>query len=195
MKRIHLWLILTLIFPAAPLSSHAQQKATLPQVRMETTMGAVQIELYPDKAPQTVENFLSYVNSGFYDGTIFHRVIKAFMIQGGGFDASMKQKAGQPPIQNEADNGLKNLTGTIAMARTPDPHSATSQFFINVKDNGFLDHTGQSPNGWGYCVFGRVVDGMDIVHKIEAVATTQRDGHADVPVEPVIIKKASVVAP
>jgi cyclophilin family peptidyl-prolyl cis-trans isomerase len=164
-----------------------------PQVQMETSMGVIVIELDAKAAPQTVTNFLDYVRDGFYDGTIFHRVIKSFMIQGGGFTAQMQQKATRSPVANEADNGLKNNLGTIAMARTNAPHSATSQFFINVKDNDFLNHTAKTPQGWGYCVFGKVIKGMEVVHEIEAVRTTVRSGYGDVPVEPVIIKKVSLL--
>jgi peptidyl-prolyl cis-trans isomerase B (cyclophilin B) len=140
-----------------------------------------------------VENFLAYVNTGFYEGTIFHRVIKGFMIQGGGLDANMQRKPTQPPVINEADNGLSNRVGTIAMARTPDPHSASAQFFINVKDNLFLDHRAKNAQGWGYCVFGKVVSGMDVVRAIENVPTTSRAGMRDVPQTPVVIVKAEVV--
>ena len=164
-----------------------------PQVQMETSMGVITIELDAKAAPQTVANFLSYVRDGFYDGTIFHRVIKSFMIQGGGFTSQMQQKTTRSPVANEADNGLKNNVGTIAMARTNAPNSATSQFFINVKDNDFLNHTAKTARGWGYCVFGRVVKGMAVVHQIEAVKTTVRSGYGDVPVEPVIIKRVAVL--
>ncbi len=161
-------------------------------VRMKTNHGDIVLELYPDKAPETVANFLEYARSGFYDGTIFHRVIPGFMIQGGGFEPGMKQKPTRDPIRNEADNGLRNEAGTIAMARTPDPHSATAQFFINAKDNDFLDFTAPTPQGYGYCVFGRVIEGMDVVHEIEKVPTTTRNGHRDVPVEDVVIEKVIV---
>ena len=165
-----------------------------PVVLLSTTMGDIKIELDADKAPGTVENFLFYVNSGHYDGTIFHRVIPDFMIQGGGFDKDFNQpKTGRPPIQNEANNGLKNKNGTVAMARTNDPHSATAQFFINVKDSVFLDHTAESQQGWGYAVFGKVVDGTDVVEKIEAVATTSKPPHQNVPKEAVVINSARVV--
>ncbi len=166
-----------------------------PRVHMETSMGTIVIELDQTAAPETVANFLSYVRSGFYDNTIFHRVIKSFMIQGGGFSPEMKQKQTQPPVSNEADNGLKNNRGTIAMARTNAPHSATSQFFINVKDNDFLNHTAKNARGWGYCVFGRVVEGMAVVHTIENVKTGVSFGHSDVPMQPVIIQKVSLSAP
>ena len=161
-------------------------------VRMQTNKGTIVLELDAEKAPATVANFTEYANAGFYDGTIFHRVIRGFMIQGGGFEPGMSQKATREPIKNEADNGLKNDLGTIAMARTPDPHSASSQFFINAKDNGFLNHTSPTMQGWGYCVFGKVVDGLDVVKSIENVATTSRNGHQDVPVDDVIIEKVTV---
>lgn len=165
-----------------------------PMVLLKTSMGDITLELYPDKAPKTVENFLTYVKSGHYNGTIFHRVINGFMIQGGGFTPEMEQKPTRPPIENEAANGLRNRRGTIAMARTPDPHSATAQFFINVVDNDFLDFRSPDPQGFGYCVFGRVVNGMDVVDKIKAVPTTTRGFHENVPVEPVVIREAAVVA-
>ncbi len=142
-----------------------------PVVRIETNMGVIRAELYPDKAPKTVENFLHYVKDKHYDGTIFHRVIKGFMIQGGGYTTDYEKKPTRPPIQNEADNGLTNEVGTLAMARTPDPHSATAQFFINVKRNDFLNFRQKTPSGWGYCVFGKVIDGMDVVKKIETTPT------------------------
>jgi len=164
-----------------------------PVVLMKTSMGDVKIELDKGKAPVTVENFLVYVNDKFYDGTIFHRVIPAFMIQGGGFDKDMNQKKTKAPIKNEAGNGLKNTTGTIAMARTSDPNSATAQFFINTKDNAFLDHRNDTPQGYGYAVFGKVVDGMDVVKKIEQVQTTTRAPHENVPTTPVIIESITVV--
>jgi len=161
-------------------------------VNMETSEGTIKLELDREKAPKTVENFIAYAKDGHYDDTIFHRVIAGFMIQGGGFDLDMKQKSTKPAIENEADNGLKNENGTIAMARTSDPHSATSQFFINVKNNSFLDHTSPSPQGWGYAVFGKVVDGMDVIKSIEKVKTGVRAGHGDVPVENVVIQKVTI---
>lgn len=164
-----------------------------PKVEIRTNHGVIIIELDSKAAPKTVENFLSYVNDGTYDGTIFHRVIKDFMIQGGGFVPQMVQKKTKDSIINEADNGLKNLRGTIAMARTMEPHSATSQFFINTVDNSFLDHTAKNARGWGYCVFGKVVDGMDTVDDITKVKTANKAGHQDVPVVPVIIEKVSVI--
>ena len=162
-------------------------------VEMTTTFGSITLELDSEKAPKTVENFLSYVNDGFYNGTIFHRVIDNFMIQGGGFDANMQQKPTAEPIENEADNGLTNDRGTIAMARTMDPHSATAQFFINVKDNDFLNHSGKNMQGWGYAVFGRVISGDDVLDKIRAVSTGNLAGHQDVPTESVIIESVAVV--
>jgi peptidyl-prolyl cis-trans isomerase B (cyclophilin B) len=162
-------------------------------VKLTTNFGEITLELDADKAPITVANFLKYVEDGFYDGLIFHRVINNFMIQGGGFDKDMKQKSTQDAIKIEADNGLSNDKYTIAMARTSIPDSATSQFFINVNDNDFLNHTAPSASGWGYCVFGKVVEGTDVVDKIETVKTGSRAGHQDVPVEPVIIEKAIIV--
>ena len=164
-----------------------------PQVRLETSLGNIIIELDASAAPKTVKNFLSYVNDGFYNGTIFHRVIKGFMIQGGGFTKDMKQKPTKAEITNEADNGLKNLKGTIAMARTNAPHSASSQFFINTVDNAFLDFKAKSGRGWGYCVFAKVVDGMEVVDAIEKQATGVKNSFRDVPVTPIIIKKAVLV--
>lgn len=164
-----------------------------PTVLLETTSGDILIELYADKAPATVENFLKYVNEGFYANTIFHRVIKGFMIQGGGMNMKMEEKATHAPIKNEADNGLRNRKYTIAMARTSDPHSATAQFFINVKDNSFLDHRSKDPQGWGYAVFGKVIRGQDVVDQIAAVKTGSRGYFEDVPMQPVIIKRATIV--
>jgi len=162
-------------------------------VIIHTTFGDITLELDADKAPKTVENFLTYAREGFYDGTVFHRVIDNFMIQGGGFDADMSQKDSGEPIENEADNGLKNDFGTVAMARTMDPHSATAQFFINVKDNDFLNHTGKNMQGWGYTVFGKVNQGEEVLDKIRAVPTTSRGGHQDVPQDPVIIESVEIV--
>jgi peptidyl-prolyl cis-trans isomerase B (cyclophilin B) len=160
---------------------------------MKTTFGDITLELDAEKAPKTVENFLSYVANAFYDGTIFHRVIDNFMIQGGGFDTDMRQKPTEAPIENEADNGLKNDRGTIAMARTMDPHSATAQFFINVKDNDFLNHSGKNMQGWGYTVFGRVVEGEAVLDKIRDVKTGNQAGHQDVPVEAIVIESISLI--
>ena len=162
-------------------------------VKLSTNFGDITLELNAEKAPISVANFLQYVESGFYDGVIFHRVINDFMIQGGGFDANMKQKSSKDEIKNEADNGLANDNYTVAMARTSVPDSASSQFFINIADNDFLNHTAPTSSGWGYCVFGKVVAGMDVVDKIKAVKTTTKAGHRDVPVEPVMIEKASVI--
>jgi peptidyl-prolyl cis-trans isomerase B (cyclophilin B) len=162
-------------------------------VIIRTTFGDIKLELDADKAPITVANFLEYARAGLYDGTIFHRVINNFMIQGGGFDTSMSQKPVRKPIQNEADNGLKNDFGTIAMARTTDPHSATAQFFINVKDNDFLNHSGKNMQGWGYAVFGRMVEGEDVLEKIRNVKTASSRGHQDVPVDAVIIETVEVI--
>ncbi|MES2932650.1 MAG: peptidylprolyl isomerase [Pseudomonadota bacterium] len=160
-------------------------------VILSTNHGKIKIELDAEKAPKSVENFLAYVNAGHYSGTIFHRVIDGFMVQGGGFEPGMKQKPTNAPVENEAKNGLKNVPYTLAMARTADPHSASAQFFINVKNNTFLDYPGQ--DGWGYCVFGKVVEGMDIVDKIKSVKTGRSGMFSDVPVDDVIIEKAEVV--
>ncbi len=162
-------------------------------VKLQTNVGVIALELDTGRAPETVKNFLDYVKAGFYSNTVFHRVIDGFMIQGGGFEPGMNQKPVRGSIKNEADNGLKNERYTIAMARTSEPHSASSQFFINVKDNGFLDHTAPNAQGWGYCVFGKVVQGQDVVDKIKQVKTGKRGLHADVPVEDVIIERAEVV--
>ncbi len=168
-----------------------------PQVRLDTSLGAITLELAEDQAPKTVENFLGYVREGFYDGTIFHRVIDGFMIQGGGFTADFQQKETRPPIRNEADNGLKNQRGTIAMARTGDPHSATAQFFINVQDNSALDYRAPTSQGWGYAVFGKVVDGMDVVDQIRQVPTGAGGPggrFSDVPTSPVTIKSVTLLS-
>jgi len=164
------------------------------KVALNTNQGRIVLELDAAKAPKTVANFVEYVKSGHYNGTIFHRVIDGFMIQGGGFDEKMKQKSTGTQIQNEADNGLKNDIGTIAMARTGDPHSATAQFFINVGNNAFLNHSGKNPQGWGYAVFGKTVEGMDVINKIKGVATGNAGGHQDVPRTPVIIETAEIIA-
>jgi cyclophilin family peptidyl-prolyl cis-trans isomerase len=170
-------------------ASGAAGPAAHPKVALDTSKGTIVIELYPDKAPKTVDNFLKYVKDGHFNNTIFHRVIAGFMIQGGGMGTDMKQKSTRPPIPNEADNGLTNDRGTVAMARTSDPNSASAQFFINVVDNAFLNFKSKSPQGWGYAVFGKVVQGMDVADAIAAVKT----GPNDVPVEQVVIKKAHVV--
>ncbi len=164
-----------------------------PQVKLHTNHGDITIELDEEKAPKSAANFLEYAKKGHYDGTVFHRVINGFMVQGGGFAPGMQQKSTDKAITNEADNGLKNDKYTVAMARTNDPHSATAQFFINVADNAFLDHTAPTSGGWGYCVFGKVVDGMDVVDKIEGVKTGRAGGHQDVPVDDVVIERAEVV--
>ncbi len=175
-------------------SSHKKSKEVSTMVRFTTTLGVIDIELFDDDAPISAQNFADYVESGFFDGLIFHRVIPDFVIQGGGFMPGMQRRETRPPINNEADNGLKNLRGTLSMARTSDPHSATSQFFINLKDNAFLDHTGKNPNGWGYAVFGKVVAGMDVLDKIAQVPTGSRAGHEDVPNEDVVVSKAEILA-
>ncbi len=162
-------------------------------IKLHTSFGIISLELDAAKAPATVANFERYVREGFYDDTIFHRVIDGFMIQGGGLTANMVNKPTHDPIKNEADNGLKNERGTIAMARTGDPHSATAQFFINVSDNGFLNHRAPTQDGWGYCVFGKVVEGMDVVDRIKGVTTTNAGFHQDVPAEPIVIEKAEIV--
>ena len=164
------------------------------KVLLDTNKGAITIELDDAAAPESVRNFLAYVAAGHYDGTVFHRVIKGFMVQGGGFEQGMKQKSTREPITNEANNGLKNRHYTLAMARTSDPHSATAQFFINTADNGFLDHTAPSAQGWGYAVFGRVIDGTDVVDAIEGVRTGRSGFHNDVPVEDVVIQRATELA-
>lgn len=164
-----------------------------PRVRIDTSAGSILLELYPQRAPKTVANFKDYVREGFYAGTIFHRVIPGFMIQGGGFTADMTPKETREPVTNEADTGLANERGTIAMARTSDPHSATSQFFVNLKDNDFLDHRDKTPRGWGYCAFGRVIEGMDVVDRIAQVETQRQGRHENVPVEPIVIESAQIV--
>lgn len=193
-------LIKTVILPILLLSSLflPAQASQQPVVMFETSAGNFEVTLYPDKAPATVKNFLTLVDQKHYNGTIFHRVIKNFMIQGGGLNASLEKIGGVSPIQNEADNGLKNLKGTIAMARTGEPHSATDQFFINTKDNSNLDHSGKNMRGWGYAVFGKVTNGMDVVMKIESSVTTTKSGRQDVPVkniEILQIKRVKIAAP
>lgn len=190
MKSFLKWMVPVVCLIAAV---KADARSVSPRVQLETTKGVIVLELDSAAAPKTVANFMAYVEDGFYDNTIFHRVIQGFMIQGGGFTSGMQQKKTKSPIPNEADNGRKNVRGAVAMARTNDPHSATAQFFINVADNAFLDHKAKNPRGWGYCVFGRVVEGMDVVRAIEKVTTTRRAGHADVPAEPVVIKKATIL--
>ena len=187
--------ILKLLQPLVVLSAAAASPGALaadPQVDIKTNLGVIRIELYPAKAPKTVENFLQYVKDGHYNGTIFHRVIPNFMVQGGGFDKSMRQKPTRDPIQNEAKNGLKNDLGTLAMARTSAPHSASSQFFINVKNNDFLN-AASAQDGWGYAVFAKVVSGMDLVMKMSQVATGSSGGHGDVPREAIVVESMTVV--
>ncbi|EPK1756881.1 peptidylprolyl isomerase [Acinetobacter baumannii] len=167
---------------------------SFPQVELNTNKGRIVLELNTEKAPKTAANFLEYVRDGFYDGVIFHRVIDGFMIQGGGFDENLKEKATRDAIENEADNGLSNDVGTIAMARTQAPHSASAQFFINVKNNSFLNHTSKTAQGWGYAVFGKVVEGMDVVEAIKGVRTGNRGYHADVPLENVVIESAKIIS-
>ena len=183
--------LITLLLCCAMQSSHSSTQGKSTMVKLHTNMGIITLQLDAEKAPNTVKNFLEYVDSGFYANTVFHRVIGNFMIQGGGFEPGMKQKAVNAPIKNEAANGLKNDKYTVAMARTGDPHSATAQFFINVKDNGFLNYPGQ--DGWGYCVFGKVVEGKEVVDAIRNVKTGSRSGFQDVPLEDVIITRAEVV--
>ena len=186
-----------ILFAAAVVASDSGAAAApagkSPRVALETSKGRIVIELDAAKAPKSVENFLAYVRSGHYDGTVFHRVIDGFMVQGGGFDPKMQQKSTRAPIQNEADNGLKNKRGTVAMARTSDPHSASAQFFVNTVDNGFLDHKSKDVQGWGYAVFGKVVEGMDAVDAIAKVKTLKDGNFKDAPVEPVVITKATVL--
>ncbi|MBW1788243.1 MAG: peptidyl-prolyl cis-trans isomerase [Deltaproteobacteria bacterium] len=190
-KVLMLLLAAAFVFLAGPFVE-AGDKPAPPQVVLKTSMGDIAIELDREKAPKTVANFLNYARSGYYDGTIFHRVIPRFMIQGGGFTPDMKKKTTEKHIQNEADNGLKNERGTIAMARTQDPHSASAQFFINTADNAFLNHKNKDARGWGYAVFGKVVDGMAVVDAIEKVKTGNRGMFKNVPVETVVIEKAYV---
>jgi len=176
-----------------PAASTKTPRTGSPMVEMRTRLGMMKIELYPDKAPKTVENFLQYAREGFYDGTVFHRVISGFMIQGGGLTPDMSEKETRAPIENEASNGLKNVRGSIAMARTGDPHSASSQFFINTVDNPGLDFTAETVQGFGYAVFGQVVEGLETLDAIKKVSTGSRDGHDDVPVAPVVIESVRVL--
>jgi len=187
-------LLSVLLLATALFALDGRAADTAPRVVLHTSAGEIELELFPDKAPVTVENFLGYARSGFYDGTIFHRVISHFMIQGGGFTPDMQKKATGEPITNEADNGLSNKRGTIAMARTNHPHSATAQFFINVQDNIALDFTSEAdPRGWGYAVFGQVTRGMEVVDEIRFVPTARKGPYGDVPVEPVVIERAEVL--
>lgn len=203
-KRLVLGVALTCSIVLAGFTASAQEskegatkdksaKSKNPQVVMATNLGAFTLELYPDKAPATVDNFLDYVREGFYQGTIFHRVIAGFMIQGGGFDAKLERKPANKPIKNEADNGLSNVRGTIAMARTSDPHSASSQFFINVVDNSHGLDYGKARDKWGYCVFGRVIDGMEVVDKIRNTPVAPKGGHQHYPKQEVLVEKCWVV--
>ncbi|MGD8969924.1 MAG: peptidylprolyl isomerase [Desulfobacterales bacterium] len=186
------WLVLIMLVVVQ--SAAASDQATVnPRVALVTSKGRIVIELYPRKAPATVKNFLSYVDAGFYDGTVFHRVIPKFMIQGGGLTADMKKKPSEKPVPNEADNNLKNTRGSVAMARTGDPHSATSQFFINTADNDFLNYRAKTPQGWGYAVFGRVSEGMTVVDAISDVNTGNSGMFQNVPIEPVVIEKVQRV--
>ncbi len=194
MRAVPVLLILLLALAADPAAS-SEAPDPFPRVRLETSMGDIVLELDRDKAPRTVDNFLRYVQDGFYDGTIFHRVVRNFVIQGGGYTTALQKKATRPPIRNEADNGLRNRRGTIAMARTSEPHSATAQFFINVADNGLLDHVEPTRRGWGYAVFGRVVAGMDVVDRIQRTPTGRVGPfRRDAPLRPVVIRRAVVVA-
>jgi len=191
-------LILAAVVGFLPVTGYSQDNssnakgANMVKVTMETSKGVITLELDSEKAPVSVENFVKYAKAGHYDGTIFHRVIPGFMVQGGGFDTDMKQRDTNPPIKIEADNGLKNTKGTVAMARTSDPNSATSQFFINIADNAFLDHKSPTQQGWGYAVFGQVTDGMDVVDSIEKVKTGNNYGHQNVPLAEVIIRKVTI---
>lgn len=189
MKAFAAFLVSILIGAATVPAPAVEQAEAAPMVRLTTNLGAIELELDAQRAPKTVANFLDYVDRGFYDGTIFHRVIPGFMIQGGGFEPGLKQKQTGAPIMNEADNGLKNTAGTIAMARTPSPHSASAQFFINTADNHFLNHRDKTPQGWGYAVFGRVTKGMNVVKRIEATPTRAVGPHENVPVKDVVILK------
>ena len=188
--RLYFIALLTALLLALPQGAYAQKESSV--IELHTSKGLIVVELDHEKAPITAKNFKQYVEEKFYDGTIFHRVIKGFMIQGGGMTPDMKEKDAREPIQNEADNGLPNAKYTIAMARTNDPHSASAQFFINSADNAFLDHSSKTPRGWGYCVFGKVIEGQDVVDDIEKVKTHIAGGHEDVPVDAVIIEKATV---
>jgi len=188
-----LLVVTSLALPLLGMAAQVEAAPDNPRVRLKTGLGDVVIELYPDKAPASVANFLAYVSEGFFKGTVFHRVIPGFMIQGGGLTAGMQQKPTRAPVKNEAANGLKNDRGTLAMARTMDPDSATAQFFINVADNAFLNHRSPTPDGYGYAVFGRVVEGMDVVDKIVAVPTTTVGPYQNVPRQPVVIESAELV--
>lgn len=192
MKTLRKLAVLLLMQALMAGAGHTQTKEN-PMVRMTTNHGVIDIELFANEAPVTTANFMQYVNQGFFDGLIFHRVMPGFVIQGGGFEPGMRSRATEPPIKNEADNGLSNDRGTLSMARTNDPNSATSQFFINLKDNDFLNHKSKDANGWGYAVFGRVVSGMDVVDDIAGVSTGNRAGHQNVPTDDVVIEKAETI--
>ena len=192
MRKIFVYLMLFL-FSTLSFATENKMSDTQTKVKMTTSQGAFVIQLDHVKAPVSAANFVDYVKSGFYNGTIFHRVIPGFMAQGGGFDSSFAQKDTKAPIKNEADNGLKNKRGTLAMARTNDPNSATAQFFINYKDNGFLDHTSPTPSGWGYAVFGEVIEGMDVVDEMAKQPTGNRGMHQDVPKTDIVIEKAEII--
>jgi peptidyl-prolyl cis-trans isomerase B (cyclophilin B) len=191
--RKFIFFLLLLLTSTHSFSTEKTMSETQTKVKLTTTLGEIIIQLNAEKAPLSSANFLTYVNEGFYNGTIFHRVIPDFMAQGGGFDTSFNQKAVHAPIKNEANNGLTNTRGTLAMARTNDPNSATAQFFINYKDNTFLNHTSQTPSGWGYAVFGEVIEGMDIVDAMAKQPTSNRGGHQDVPKTDIIIEKAELI--
>jgi len=200
LQRLLLWVVFFIagsLFCSAAFAQSNQQRENMslkPQVTLTTNKGTIVLELDAEKAPKTVENFLGYVQDGFYDGTVFHRVIDGFMVQGGGFEPGLQPKPTKDPITNEADNGLDNDRYTIAMARTSDPHSATAQFFINVADNDFLNFKSPTPSGWGYAVFGKVIEGTEVVDAIKGVQTGNQGMHQDVPVEDVLIEKATVTA-
>ncbi|OQW74674.1 MAG: peptidylprolyl isomerase [Proteobacteria bacterium ST_bin11] len=185
--------LMLFLFSTLSFATENKMSNTHSKVKLTTSLGDVVIQLEDEKAPVSAANFLAYVKQGFYSGTIFHRVIPGFMAQGGGFDSTFKQKETNAPIKNEAENGLKNKRGTLAMARTNDPHSATAQFFINYKDNSFLDHTSPSPSGWGYAVFGEVIEGMEVVDSMAKQATGSRGPHQDVPKTDIVIEKAEVI--
>lgn len=186
-------LLLSMLFLFSATALATENKMTHPKIKLTTNLGDITLQLNGEKAPISTQNFVTYVNEGFYNGTIFHRVIKGFMAQGGGFDTSFTQKEVHAPIENEADNGLKNNRGTIAMARTNVPNSATAQFFINYKDNDFLNHTGKNASGWGYAVFGEVISGMDVVDKMADAPTGTKNGHQDVPKTDIVIEKAEII--
>lgn len=191
--RIPLLSMMLLLTSTLSFATEKPMSDTHTKVKLTTSLGVITIQLNAEKAPVSAANFLAYVSEGFYDGTIFHRVIPGFMAQGGGFDTGFSQKTGHAPIKNEAANGLVNTRGTLAMARTSDPHSASSQFFINLKDNGFLNYTSATPNGWGYAVFGEVIEGMDVVDAMAKQPTGNRGGHQDVPQTNIVIEKAEVI--